>query len=50
MLSGERAEDTFHGRRQRVLPALERAFDVQRRHRIPPGPLWMYTAVRATSR
>jgi SAM-dependent methyltransferase len=47
VLTGERAEDTFQGRRQRVVPALERHFRVEAARRIPPVPrLWLYTVLR----
>jgi len=45
-LTGERAEDTFRGRRQLVLPAVRRHFRVERETRFPAIPTgWLYTAV-----
>jgi ubiquinone/menaquinone biosynthesis C-methylase UbiE len=47
VLTGERAEDTFKGRRQGVLPAISRRFVVDRSRRLPPIPgMWLYTGVR----
>ena len=37
LLTGEHAEDTFAGRRQRILPALTKWFDVDRRFSFPPA-------------
>lgn len=49
-LSGERAEDTFQGRRQLVIPALTRHFRVDQRRRFPPLPgAWMYTVLGLTA-
>lgn len=48
LLSSERAEDTFQGRRQRVIPALEAVFRIVRRQHFPalaPPPLRMYTGL-----
>jgi SAM-dependent methyltransferase len=48
-LTGERAEDTFRGRRQWVLPALDRHFHLVRTVRFPRAVRpWLYTGVRAT--
>ncbi len=45
-LTGERAEETFRGRRQLVLPTIRRHFRVQREIRFPKVPrVWLYTAV-----
>lgn len=45
LLTGERAEDTFQGRRQDVLPALRRHFQPQSERRFPRLPsAWLYTA------
>lgn len=50
-LTGERAEDTFKGRRQLVLPALHHHFAVEATRRFPRVPwLWLYTAVRVRGR
>jgi SAM-dependent methyltransferase len=49
ILSGERAEDTFAGRRQRIQPTLARHFRVERTLALPPwapGPARLYTALR----
>jgi len=47
LLTGERAEDTFQGRRQLVLAALAHQFSFEAVHRFPPVPgLWLYTVVR----
>jgi SAM-dependent methyltransferase len=45
LLSGERAEDTFQGRRQLVIPALVDNFRVQRSVRFPAVGTWLYTAL-----
>ena len=46
VLTGERAEDTFAGRRQAVRPALRGNFTVVREVRFPPMPLpRLYTAL-----
>jgi 2-polyprenyl-3-methyl-5-hydroxy-6-metoxy-1,4-benzoquinol methylase len=48
VLTGERAEDTFHGRRQRIIPTLTRTFGVERTLRFPPlvpGAGRLYTAL-----
>jgi len=50
LLSGERAEDTFQGRRQRVIPALVDHFRVQRSVRFPAVGTWLYTALRVQPR
>jgi ubiquinone/menaquinone biosynthesis C-methylase UbiE len=48
-LTGARAEDTFKGRRQLVLPALRRHFEVEREVRFPGVRTgWLYTAVLAS--
>ena len=47
VLTGERAEDTFQGRRQLVIPALEKHFTVEQAVRFPAfGPTWLYSALR----
>jgi SAM-dependent methyltransferase len=48
LLTGERAEDTFHGRRQKVIPTLLRHFDVVARRPFPSRALWAYTALSLT--
>jgi ubiquinone/menaquinone biosynthesis C-methylase UbiE len=53
LLTGERAADTFAGRRQRILPALVDRFDVDRRLSFPPAApavLRLYTALSLRSR
>jgi 2-polyprenyl-3-methyl-5-hydroxy-6-metoxy-1,4-benzoquinol methylase len=49
LLTGERAEDTFQGRRQRIQPTLARHFRTERSLAVPPfapGPVRLYTALR----
>lgn len=47
VLTGERAEDTFQGRRQRVIPALMSHFRNERIIRFPPlASGWLYSALR----
>jgi len=49
VLTGERAEDTFAGRRQRIRPTLARHFRTERTRAVPPfapGALRLYTALR----
>jgi ubiquinone/menaquinone biosynthesis C-methylase UbiE len=49
LLTGERAEDTFEGRRQRIRPTLDRHFRTERTRALPwgaPGPVRLYTALR----
>lgn len=46
LLTGERAEDTFQGRRQLVQPTLARWFTLERRLRFPPVGPRFYTALR----
>jgi ubiquinone/menaquinone biosynthesis C-methylase UbiE len=51
LLTGERAEDTFHGRRQRIVPTLSRHFRVERTLSVPAfTPAWIrpYTAMLLT--
>jgi ubiquinone/menaquinone biosynthesis C-methylase UbiE len=49
VLTGERAEDTFLGRRQGVLPALDRHFRIVRAVHFPRvARLWLYTGVQAS--
>jgi ubiquinone/menaquinone biosynthesis C-methylase UbiE len=50
LLSGERAEDTFQGRRQRVIPVLLDNFHVERALRYPTVGTWLYSALRCESR
>lgn len=50
LLTGERAEDTFHGRREHVIPTLERWFVVERRLTFPVRPFPVYTALRCRPR
>ena len=50
VLSGERAEDTFQGRRQEVIPALVDHFRVERSRRFPAVGTWLYTALRCRPR
>jgi len=51
VLTGVKAEDTFQGRRQHVIPALRRSFVVDKQERFPPLPsLWLYTGVRLRTR
>jgi SAM-dependent methyltransferase len=45
LMTGERAEDTFQGRRQLVIPAMRKQFTIERTVRFP-GPLWLYSALR----
>lgn len=48
-LTGERAEDTFQGRRQRIIPTLKQHFDVEVELGLPPivpRSLRLYTALR----
>lgn len=48
VLTGERAEDTFAGRRQRIVPTLQAHFRVERRLAVPPlapPPVRLYTAL-----
>jgi ubiquinone/menaquinone biosynthesis C-methylase UbiE len=49
LLTGERAEDTFAGRRQRIRPTLAQRFHTERVlafPRLAPGPARLYTALR----
>jgi 2-polyprenyl-3-methyl-5-hydroxy-6-metoxy-1,4-benzoquinol methylase len=49
VLTGEQAEDTFDGRRERIRPTLARAFRVDAGRAVPPGApasLRLYTALR----
>jgi SAM-dependent methyltransferase len=49
LLTGERAEDTFRGRRKLVIPALRRHLRVERVRRMPNVPgLWLHAVVTAT--
>ncbi len=51
VLTGERAEDTFRGRRQRIKPSLERHFHLERTLAVPaftPAPIRLYTAMLLT--
>jgi SAM-dependent methyltransferase len=54
LLTGERAEDTFEGRRGQVVPALRAAGDVVEERRLPPAigrllPVYRALAVRPRS-
>jgi ubiquinone/menaquinone biosynthesis C-methylase UbiE len=54
LLTGERAEDTFQGRRGQVVPALRAAGDVVEERRLPPAigrllPVYRALAVRPRS-
>jgi ubiquinone/menaquinone biosynthesis C-methylase UbiE len=45
LMTGERAEDSFQGRRQAVLPALRRHLGSRAERRFPRVPsVWLYTA------
>jgi ubiquinone/menaquinone biosynthesis C-methylase UbiE len=51
LLTGERAEDTFEGRRSQVVPALHAAGEIVEERRLPPGvgrvvPVYRALAVR----
>jgi SAM-dependent methyltransferase len=50
VLSGERAEDTFQGRRQQVIPALVDHFRIERSRRFPAVGTWLYIALRCRPR
>ncbi len=53
VLSGERPEDTFQGRRQRIIPTLRRHFRLERGAVFPPlapPTLRLYTALRLGKR